>query len=75
MPKILVFKKEEGCPACKNLADYLNSKNVQYEVADPFNNLELALKYGVKGVPTTVIDDERVIVGFNIEKINQELGL
>jgi glutaredoxin-like YruB-family protein len=70
------------CPYCDQLKNYLTEKNVKYTEINlaekPEEAEKLVKKTGQMGVPATIItngDDEQAIVGFDVDKINQALGL
>jgi glutaredoxin 3 len=66
------------CPYCKQVKAYFKEKSVEYEeldvAADSAKAQEMIDKSGQMGVPVVLIGDE-VIVGFDKEKIDKELGL
>ncbi len=77
MKKIIIYSTPT-CPYCKMVKEYLKSKNIEftdYNVADDSAKAkEMIDKSGQMGVP--VIDIEgKIIVGFDQEAINRELGL
>lgn len=71
------------CPYCKLEKEYLDSKNIKYENVFVDHDTEAAQemleKSGQLGVPFTVIKkadgSEVTILGFDREKLNQELVL
>ena len=63
------------CPAVKN---YLTEKNVPFEEKDINADMEARkelIQRRIMSVPTIIIDDTEVIVGFDKEKIDSILGL
>jgi len=66
------------CPFCVKVKEFLKDNNVEYEdidvSADQEKVQEMMRKSGQMGVPVLDIDGT-VIVGFDKEKIVQELGL
>lgn len=56
MRKIVKFEKED-CNPCKMVSEFFNSRNVSYESVNAFNVPEMAMKYRVRSVPTTILFD------------------
>lgn len=73
MRKIVKFEKED-CNPCIMVSRFLEDKNIAFEVVNPFNSPELAMKHKVRSVPTTILIDgseELVrIIGYDPEKLN-----
>lgn len=67
-----------SCIYCHNLKEFFKEKNIEFEeinVAEDKEALkEMIKKSGQMGVPVTEIND-KVIVGFNKEKISEMLGI
>lgn len=71
------------CAYCKMLMDYLNSKNIAYEVKYADDNQQIAEELYTKShqlaVPYTIISDEAgkesSVLGFDKPKIDQLLNL
>ena len=64
MKKLLKFSAS-WCQPCKALAanmKYVEFGDVQYEDVDIDENMELAKKYGIRGVPTLVLLEDDVEV-------------
>jgi len=59
----------------RELTDLLDKSGVEYEKVNPFNNPELAMKYKVRTVPTTILVDQdeeiRRTIGFNPEELKE----
>lgn len=74
--KLIKFEKDD-CVPCSEVSKYLDSKNIQYERINAFNNPQLAVKFKVRGVPTLILLDEENeidrIVGFDVAKIDSLL--
>lgn len=66
------------CPYCSRLKDYLKSKKIKFENIDVSSSQEkiqeMVKKSGQMGVPVVDIEG-KIIVGFNKEEIDKELGL
>ncbi|MFH1368451.1 MAG: glutaredoxin domain-containing protein [Elusimicrobiota bacterium] len=78
MSKSIKVYSTSTCPYCMMLKEYFKEKNVQYENFDVGQDKdalkEMKDKSGQFGVP--VIDIEgKIIVGFDKEELNKELGL
>lgn len=66
------------CPWCKKAKAYLDEKGFKYEsinvAEDQVAQKEMIEKSGQMGVPVIDIDG-KIIIGFNVEKINESLNL
>ena len=75
MSKIIVYSTPT-CPYCHLVKDYLNEKGVEFEDKDVSVDRaaarEMVEKSGQMGVPQIIIND-KIIVGFNRDAIDQEL--
>ena len=67
------------CPWCHKLKDWLKAHKIQFNDLDVAENEEarneMLEKSGQMGVPVTIIDDEKVIIGFDEDQLKKELGL
>lgn len=70
------------CPYCKKTKQFFDENDVEYEDFNVAENKEKAKemieKSGQRGVPVTIIEkdgEEEIVVGFNEEKLSEELGL
>ena len=74
MKKLIKFEKAD-CNPCMMVSDLLDKSGVEYEKVNPFNNPELAMKYKVRTVPTTILVDQdeeiRRTIGFNPEELKE----
>ncbi|MFT4224768.1 thioredoxin domain-containing protein [Dysgonomonas sp.] len=74
MKKIIKFEKAD-CNPCVMVSQYLDSKSTAFEVINPFNNPEVAVKYKIRSVPTTLlIENDKVLmrsIGYQPEELNQ----
>ena len=82
MDKKIVIYSAPTCPYCNMVKDYLKEKGINYSdidiAANPDAAKEIVQKSGQMGVPVIVIsegDKEEIIVGFDKEKINKNLGI
>lgn len=66
------------CPICKQLKDFLNEKNIEFEdinvAEDQEKAKEIAEKTGQMGVPVIQIGDN-LVVGFDKEKLKEALNI
>ena len=73
MKKIIKFEKED-CNPCVMVSAYFSSRNIAFEAINPFNNPELAMKYKVRSVPTTILLEEENelmrIIGYQPADLN-----
>lgn len=67
------FEKED-CSPCAMVSELLDKNGVEYEKINPFNNPELAVKFKVRSVPTTILIDNDLevkrIIGFKLDELN-----
>lgn len=72
MRKIIKFEKTD-CNPCVMVSQYLNSKATPFESINPFDYPELAVKYKVRSVPTTILiqEDEELkrSIGYHPEEL------
>lgn len=69
------------CKPCKDVEEYFNSKNIDYENIDLSldENLDLGVKYGIRRVPVTILlNDKDVplkkVLGFNTQELDELLN-
>ena len=78
MSKKVTVYSTPTCHFCIKLKEYLDEKSVEYEAIDvganPDKAQEMMEKSGQMGVPVVDIEGQ-IIVGFDKDKIDQELGL
>lgn len=75
MKKMIKFEKD-NCKPCEMVTEYLNSKNVEFEAINAYNEPMKASKMKVRSVPTLMLLDSegneiRRIVGYNPQEIDQ----
>ncbi|MFT4169347.1 MAG: thioredoxin family protein [Dysgonomonas sp.] len=74
MNKIIKFEKTD-CNPCVMVSQYLDSKSISFEAINPFDNPELAVKYKVRSVPTTILlkDNDELMrsIGYQPEELNK----
>lgn len=77
MKNIIVYSSPMW-PWCTKVMDYLESKEIKYEVHDVSKDREKAVemmdKSGQRGVPVLDIDGD-IVVGFDQSSIDELLGL
>lgn len=77
MPKVKVYSTPT-CPYCVTLKEFLKDNNIDFEDIDVSQDKaqldEMIKKSGQMGVPVITIDD-KVIVGFDKQKIDQLLSI
>lgn len=76
--QILKFSRV-GCTPCKIMTNYLQDKGVDYKELDVEEDAQLAVQYGISGVPTLLLVDEHGevlerVVGFNPSAIEELLN-
>ena len=78
MPKSIIIYSADWCGFCHRVKDYLKSKNIPFEVLDVDSNPKYAedciRKSGQSGIPVLDIDGQ-IVVGFNVKKINELVGI
>lgn len=77
MKKVKVFTTQT-CPHCPPLKNYLRENNIEFEDLDVNTNTQARnelIERKIMSVPTVIIDDTEVIVGFDKAKIDSVLGL
>lgn len=74
MKRIIKFEKED-CTPCVMVSRFLQSAEATFEAVNPFNQPELACRYKVRTVPTTIlIEEEKELmrsIGFRPEELTQ----
>ncbi len=76
MKKVKIYS-QPTCPDCNKVKAYLDRKGVPYEdinvQKDKKSLNEMVKRYGIRVTPVVVIGD-RVMVGFNVPKLDKFLG-
>lgn len=76
MSKVTIYTTPT-CAFCHALKQWLEQKQIEFEEVDVFQNQqaaqEMVQKTGQMGVPVTIIDDDRYIVGFDRDKLEEAL--
>lgn len=77
MAKKVIVYSAEWCPWCHKVMDFLKENNVEFEERNVDNKdyaKESMEKSGQGGIPVTDIDGQ-IVVGFDVKKIKELLGL
>ena len=78
MDKEITIYSTPSCHFCQMTKDFLKEHNIEYNdfdvSVDTDKRQEMIEKSGQMGVPVIFIGDE-MIIGFDKEKIEQELGI
>lgn len=78
MAKNVTVYSTSTCPFCIRTKQFLKDNNIQfteYDVgSDPDKAEEMIKKSGQMGVPVIEVDD-KIVIGFDKEKIKEILGL
>jgi glutaredoxin-like protein NrdH len=76
MKKVKIYS-QPTCPDCNRVKAYLDKKGVPYQDINVHKDKkameEMARRYGIRVTPVVVIGD-RVMVGFNVPKIDKFLS-
>ena len=74
MKRLIKFEKDD-CNPCAMVSDLLYKSGVEYEKINPFDNPEMAMKYKIRTVPTTILlESEQEVkrtTGFNPEELKE----
>ena len=60
MNKIILFG-HCACPSCVNIKSWLESKHIQFDYVNVWDNPDKANLYGVKSVPTIIIREQYLV--------------
>lgn len=78
MAKKVTVYSSDYCPFCDMAKNFLKENKVAYEErnvqVNPDHLQEMVKKTGQRGVPVLDIDG-KIIIGFNVPKIKEALGL
>jgi glutaredoxin len=69
---------QPGCPAYHRETKFLAQKGVEFEeknVREDLDAMQEMVRMGSQATPTTVIDDEEVIIGFDPKRISASLEI
>lgn len=73
MKKIVKFEKED-CQPCVMVSEYFSTRNIAFEAINPFNQPEIAMKFRIRSVPTTLLleEDQEVmrVVGYQPQELS-----
>ena len=75
--KVIVYSTP-SCPYCNMTKQFLKEHNIEFEDVDVSLDAqaaaEMIVKSGQQGVPVTDIDGN-IVIGFNVLKLKEYLGL
>ena len=76
--KIIVFSSS-WCSKCPPYKEQLKKAGIEFDSVDVDENMEMAASYGVRGLPTTVIEATEGsevfrTVGSNLKEVKEFLG-
>lgn len=54
MKKIIKFEKAD-CNPCLMVSEYFKANSIPFDAVNPFNDPEIAVKYKIRSVPTTLL--------------------
>jgi glutaredoxin-like YruB-family protein len=78
LAKIVLYTQPD-CPPCEIAKHFLSDYGFSYELKnikkDRAARDELVKKYSSYSTPTFVINDERVITGFDMDELKKALGI
>jgi glutaredoxin len=75
--KTIVVYHGNGCNACHEEMEFLAANDIRFTAKNVHNDSEARkelIALGSKTIPTTVIDNQ-VIIGFEVERIKELVGL
>ena len=79
MDKKIEIYTSPTCHFCKDLKEFLDERSIPYTeydvTAEEERRKELVDRSEQMGVPVMFVDGDTMIVGFNKDKVMQELGL
>lgn len=75
--KLVVFSSAT-CSPCKSLKNYLDTKDVEYQTVDVFEDMDYAMKYRISKTPTTMLikengDEFSRVLGFSTPKDKEDI--
>ena len=76
--KVIVFSSS-WCSKCSPYKEQLKKAGIEFDPIDVDENMEMAASYGVRSLPTTVIEDDSGTevfrtVGPNLKEVKEFLG-
>ena len=75
---VITVYTQNDCPPCKIVKMFLNEHRIKFQerniTSDQNARKELTENYGAYSTPTVVTDKE-VIIGFDLEKLQQALDI
>jgi len=78
MAHTVVLYTQNGCDACHQEAEYLTERGVSFTEKNVSSDQSLALELfglGSQLTPTTLLDDDELVIGFDRKRLNKLLDL
>ncbi len=73
----MVVYSLSGCPHCKALKTFIDNQNITYTNIDVGEDEKAAAEMikisGQRGIPVTVIDSEKIVIGDDLKKVMEYL--
>ncbi|ATO28913.1 thioredoxin family protein [Bacillus atrophaeus] len=74
----LIKLEQPNCNPCKMVSNYLEQANIQFETVDVTQEPEVAARFGVMGVPVTILingegEEVKRSIGFKPDELDELL--
>ncbi|MGG0773838.1 thioredoxin domain-containing protein [Bacillus rugosus] len=74
----LIKLEQPNCNPCKMVSNYLEESNIQFETVDVTQEPEVAARFGVMGVPVTILlsdqgEEVKRSIGFKPHELDELL--
>ncbi|MGE0910425.1 thioredoxin family protein [Bacillus atrophaeus] len=75
----LIKLEQPNCNPCKMVSNYLEQANIQFETVDVTQEPEVAARFGVMGVPVTILingqgEEVKRSIGFKPDELDELLN-
>ncbi|MFG3444515.1 thioredoxin domain-containing protein [Bacillus velezensis] len=72
----LIKLEQPNCNPCKMVSNYLEQADIQFETVDVTQEPEVASRFGVMGVPVTILlsdqgEEVKRSIGFNPDELDK----
>ncbi|MEC2307740.1 thioredoxin family protein [Bacillus atrophaeus] len=72
----LIKLEQSNCNPCKMVSNYLKQANIQFETVDVTQEPEVAARFGVMGVPVTILlsdqgEEVKQSIGFKPDELDK----